>query len=334
MVEKPTSLVTGGAGFIGSHVVDNLINQGHKVVILDDLSGGFEDNVHALAIFVQGSITDHILVENLFAKHSFDFVFHLAAYAAEGLSHFIRRFNYQNNVIGSANLINASVKFNVKRFIFTSSIAVYGTGTLPHIETQAPKPEDPYGIAKYAIEMDLKAANKFFGLDYVIFRPHNVYGERQNISDPYRNVIGIFMNQSLKNIPLTVFGNGEQSRAFSHIQDIAPLISKSAAIDSSKNQVFNIGSDLPITINELIEALSGITKKGLEVTYLPQRNEVTHAYADHAKLKSVFQEIETQTSLTSGLGQMWKWVEKHGAQDTTEFESIELTKNLPNSWKK
>jgi len=194
-----TSLVTGGAGFIGSHVARHLLKLNHQVIVLDDLSGGFKENIPQEAIFIKGSITDEALIKDTFKKYSFDYVYHLAAYAAEGLSHFIRKFNYENNLIGSINLINASVNHNIKRFIFTSSIAVYGAQELPLKESQKPQPEDPYGIAKYAVEQDLENAQKMFGLDYIIFRPHNVYGPGQNIGDKYRNVVGIFMNQLLKN---------------------------------------------------------------------------------------------------------------------------------------
>ncbi len=180
---KTSVLVTGGAGFIGSHVVKHCLGMGHEVIVLDDLSGGFQDHIPVEALFVEGSVTDHVLVEELFNKHRFDYVYHLAAYAAEGLSHFIRRFNYNTNLIGSVNLINESVKHKVKCFVFTSSIAVYGKGQLPMKEEMTPIPEDPYGVSKYAVELDLKAAHEMFGLNYVIFRPHNVYGENQNIVD-------------------------------------------------------------------------------------------------------------------------------------------------------
>jgi UDP-glucose 4-epimerase len=193
-----TSLVTGGAGFIGSHVVDALLERGHQVVVLDDLSGGYRENVSSRAVFIQGSVTDAACIEALFRKHRIDYVYHLAAYAAEGLSHFIRRFNYTNNVIGSVNLINAAVQHECKCFVFTSSIAVYGAGQLPMTEEMMPRPEDPYGIAKFAVELDLRAAAHMFGLKWVVFRPHNVYGERQNIADKYRNVLGIFMNQVMQ----------------------------------------------------------------------------------------------------------------------------------------
>src|SRR5258707_11260648 len=152
----PISLVTGGAGFIGSHVADHLLRLGHKVVVLDDLSGGFIDNVPAGATFVNGSILDEQLVERLFAKNEFSYVYHLAAYAAENLSHFIKRFNYQNNLIGSVNLINAAVNHGVKCFVFTSSIAVYGNFTPPFREDIGCTPVDSYRIAKLAVESELR----------------------------------------------------------------------------------------------------------------------------------------------------------------------------------
>src|SRR5258706_1892550 len=219
-----TSLVTGGAGFIGAHVVNELIATGHKVIVVDDLSGGFEDHIHKDAVFIRGSVYGDQFITGLFAKYKFDYVFHLAAYAAEGLSHFIRRFNYNNNLIGSINLVNESIKNKVKCFVFTSSIAVYGAGQLPMTEDTTPVPEDPYGISKYAVELDLKTAHEMFGLNYIIFRPHNVYGEYQNIGDKYRNVIGIFMNQVLQDKPMSVFGDGNQKRAFSYVGDFIPLI--------------------------------------------------------------------------------------------------------------
>src|SRR6266576_6035996 len=189
MKGKTTSLVTGGAGFMGSHVAVHLIKMGHDVVALDDLSGGFRENVPGEAIFIQCSIVDHDLINRLFDQYSFENVYHLAAYAAEGLSHFTKRFNYSNNLIGSVNLINAAINHDVKCFVFTSSIAVYGGGQSPMSEDMIPGPEDSYGIAKLAVEQELRVSHDMFGLEYVVFRPHNVYGERQNIGDRYRNVV-------------------------------------------------------------------------------------------------------------------------------------------------
>jgi UDP-glucose 4-epimerase len=203
-------LVTGAAGFIGSHVADHCLANGCEVVGVDDLSGGFIENVSREVDLRVGSVVDPDFVASLWSDGRYDFVYHLAAYAAEGLSHFIRRYNYQTNLVGSVNLINQSVLNNVGCFVFTSSIAVYGRNQTPMAEDLIPRPEDPYGISKYAVELDLKAAHEIFGLEYVVFRPHNVYGERQNIADTYRNVIGIFMNQLLRGEPMTIFGDASR----------------------------------------------------------------------------------------------------------------------------
>src|SRR5205814_5234981 len=325
------SLVTGAAGFIGSHVVDHCLRLGHRVDALDDLSGGFADNVPDGATFVKGSILDHDLLNTLFAEHGFDFVYHLAAYAAEGLSHVIRRFNYNNTLIGSMNLIDAAVNNNVKQFVFTSSIAVYGAGQTPLTEEMTPIPEDPYGVAKLAVEQDLKCAHHMFGLEYVIFRPHNVYGERQNIGDRYRNVVGIFMNQLLKGESMTIFGDGEQSRAFTHISDVAPIIAASVGQPAARNQVFNIGADVPFTVNRLAEVVATAMGKECKVRHLDARNEVKHAFSDHSKVERMFSN-QTKTSLEDGIRGMVEWVKLHGARESEVFRGIEIASKLPPSW--
>ena len=327
----PTSLVTGGAGFLGAHVAGALLDKSHTVVALDDLSGGFTDNVPSGAAFVQGSVTDAPLVAGLFDEHGFDYVFHLAAYAAEGLSHFIRRFNYTNNVLGSMTLINEAVRHEVKCFVFTSSIAVYGAEQTPMTEDTTPQPEDPYGIAKLAVEQDLRAAKRMFDLDHVIFRPHNVYGEYQNIGDRYRNVVGIFMNQLMSGEPLTVFGDGEQTRAFSYIADVAPAIAASIDMPEAYNEVFNVGADRPYSVKEL--AKSVMTSMGMdgELRHLPARNEVVDAYADHSKARRVFGS-EEPVALQEGLDRMAAWAKKVGPRKGEEFGDIELTRGLPPVW--
>ena len=326
-----TVLVTGGAGFIGSHVVDELIKLENKVIVLDDLSGGFEENVHKSAKLIKGSITDIELIESLFAEYKFEYVFHLAAYAAEGLSHFIKRFNYENNLIGSVNLINASVNHNVKCFVFTSSIAVYGAGQLPMTEDMIPTPEDPYGIAKYAVEQELKVSNEMFGLNYIIFRPHNVYGERQNIGDKYRNVVGIFMNQIMNGEPLSVFGDGEQTRAFTYIKDISSVITNSILIKDAHNKIFNVGTDTPVTVNELAEEVSKLFNVEKKTVHFEERKEVKHAFSDHSKLERCF-DYQAQYSLSEGLDKMAKWVKEAGVRQSKNFKNIEIEKNLPKSW--
>jgi UDP-glucose 4-epimerase len=327
----PVSLVTGGAGFIGAHVAEHLVRMGHRVVALDDLSGGYTDNVPQGADFVKGTILDHELLDALFAEHAFDYVYHLAAYAAEGLSHFIRRFNYNNNLIGSMNLINASVNHNVKRFVFTSSIAVYGAGQTPLTEEMTPIPEDPYGVAKLAVEQDLKCAHHMFGLDYTVFRPHNVYGEKQNIADRYRNVVGIFMNQLLKDEPMSIFGDGEQQRAFTHVDDVAPLIAECVNVPASKNEIFNVGADVPFTVNELATSIAKAMGKPRNVRHLDPRNEVKVAFSDHGKAERVFGDRK-KTTLDEGITKMAKWVIEHGARESSIFKDIEIERNLPRSW--
>jgi UDP-glucose 4-epimerase len=326
-------LVTGSAGFIGSHLADDLLELGHDVVCLDDLSGGYRSNIPDQAEFVQGSVVDAELVERLFRQHRFEYVFHLAAYAAEGLSHFIRRFNYNTNLVGSVNLINAAVMHEVRCFGFTSSIAVYGRGQVPMTEELSPQPEDPYGVSKLAVELDLRAAHHMFGLNYVIFRPHNVYGERQNIADRYRNVVGIFMNQILKGEPMSVFGDGEQTRAFSYVKDVTPIMARALQMPAAYTQVFNIGADAPYTVNELARCVAEAMGVRPVVTHFPARNEVEHAYSSHEKVKRVFQ-AEPRYSLADGLTRMAAWVREHGARGTPVFQNIEIPKNLPQVWLK
>lgn len=332
---KGKVLVTGAAGFIGSHVVDSLIKLNYEVIALDDLSGGFAENVNPKATFVNLSITDDKAIDSLFEEHRFEYVFHLAAYAAEGLSHFIRNFNYKNNLLGSVNLINSSVNVgSVKCFVFTSSIAVYGKNQLPMREDITPIPEDPYGIAKLAVEQDLKAAKEMFGLNSIIFRPHNVYGERQNIGDPYRNVLGIFMNQIMRGNRLSIFGDGMQTRAFSHVDDVAPIIAASIEKPEAYNEIFNIGADKPYTVKELATLICkefGVSEK---IDYLPARQEVVHAYADHSKAKSLFSDLIKDISLEDGLPRMVEDAKLKGFRNPTKFEGIEIDKNLPPSWRK
>lgn len=328
---KPASLVTGGAGFIGSHVAQHCLRLGHDVVVLDDLSGGFRDHVPEGAELIEGSVLDTKLLERLFAQRRFDYVYHLAAYAAEGLSHFIRRFNYTNNVVGSVNLINEAVRHEVKCFVFTSSIAVYGHAEPPMREDMTPTPADPYGIAKYAVELDLKAAHEMFGLKYIIFRPHNVYGEHQNLGDPYRNVIGIFMNQIMRGDPLTIFGDGTQTRAFSYIDDVAPQIARSVTIPEAYGETINIGADKPHTVSQLARVVGDAFGTTAPIRHLPARNEVQHAYCAHDCCNRLFGECDP-VSLELGIQRMADWAKRVGSRKGKAFGAVEVVRNLPPSW--
>jgi len=330
------SLVTGGAGFMGAHLVRELLDRGDEVVALDDLSGGFRDNVDPRARFVEAAVTDAQAIDALFAAERFDRVYHLAAYAAEGLSHFIKRFNYTNNVIGSVTLINAAVNHDVDCFVFTSSIAVYGAEQTPMTEDMTPRPEDSYGIAKRAVELELACSKEMFDLDYVIFRPHNVYGELQNIGDRYRNVLGIFINQIMQDEPLSIFGDGNQTRAFSYVSDVVGPIAAAPDVDGARGEVFNVGADQPWSVN----ALADIVRQEMGVPDHPiihhdARKEVVHAFSDHSKLGASFgQDAGDVVELREGVCRMCAWARERGPRSTPAFAGIEIERNLPPSWRK
>ena len=325
------NLVTGGAGFIGAHVVRELLSRDRPVVVLDDLSGGFRENVPDAAEFVQGSILDVKLIDRLFEEYRFQYVYHLAAYAAEGLSHFIKRYNYQNNVIGSVNLINAAVNYEVRCFVFTSSIAVYGASQLPMREDLVPRPEDSYGIAKYTVEQELECSHRMFGLNSIIFRPHNVFGEFQNIGDRYRNVIGIFMNQIMRGETLTIFGDGNQTRAFSYVKGISGIIADSVRVPEAYGEVFNVGAETPCSVNDLAREVGEVFGVEPIIKYLQARDEVKHAFSSSEKTRRVFPGTP-QYSLREGLELMAAWAKRNGPRTTTPFREIEIERNLPPSW--
>ena len=209
--------------------------------------------------------------------------------------------------------------------------AVYGAGQNPLTEEMIPTPEDSYGIAKLAVERELKVTHEMFGLEYVIFRPHNVYGEKQNIGDRYRNVVGIFMNQLLKGEPMTIFGDGNQQRAFTHISDVAPIIANSVTIPAARNEVFNVGADVPYTVNDLAKNVADAMGEECRMKYLDPRNEVKVAFSDHRKAERVFG-ASKKVALSEGIKAMADWVKQHGARESRVFENIEIVKNMPRSW--
>ena len=278
-------LITGCAGLIGSHFSRYLIGNGHTVAGVDDLSGGYADFIHPLVLFYEANLNDTKGLAKIFDFVRPDCVYHFAAYAAEGLSPFIRNFNYTNNLIASVNVINNCIEHGAK-IVFTSSMAVYGKGRTPFIEEQTPAPEDPYGIAKYAIEMDLKQAHDQFGLKYSVVRPHNVIGIYQNIWDKYRNVIGIWIRRVLRGEPITIFGDGEQTRAFSDIKFCLKPLEK--LMTEGDGEIFNLGSDQEYTLNDTAKILQTVGEDlgfSSEIEHLEARHEVKHAYCNHDKAK-------------------------------------------------
>ena len=196
-----------------------------------------------------------------------------------------------------------------------------------------PCPVDSYGIAKYAVELDLQESHEMFGLDYIIFRPHNVYGEHQNTGDKYRNVIGIFINQLMQNQPMTIFGDGEQTRAFSYIGDLAPVIASSVHQPGAYNQIFNIGADTPYTVNDLAEVVAQAMGIPPSTVHLEARKEVVHAFSSHEKVQKIFGKT-ADTPLEEGVRRMADWALRVGPRKTPLFQDIEIPKNLPPSWAK
>jgi UDP-glucose 4-epimerase len=327
-----TVLVTGAAGFLGSHIAEYLVRRGHHVVTVDDLSGGYRRNIPGGADFYQASTCDSVAIERLFDQYCFRYVFHCAAYAAEGLSHHIRCFNYYNNILGSIPLINASIAHGIECFVFTSSIAVYGSGALPFTENSIPRPLDPYGIGKLAVEYDLQAASRYFGLQYIIFRPHNVYGERQNLSDPFRNVLGIFMRQVLEGKSCTIYGDGSQRRAFSCVDDVAPVIARSVEAPAARNRIFNIGADDVFPVMEIAGLVQRALGRETGIVFLPERHEVHTAYCDHRLVREILG-YSDRIGIEAGIGRMAGWARTVQRASRTEFPVIEVNAALPLSWK-
>jgi UDP-glucose 4-epimerase len=198
-------------------------------------------------------------------------------------------------------------------------------------EDLVPRPEDPYGISKYAVELDLAAAHRMFGLPYVIFRPHNVYGERQNIADKYRNVIGIFMNQVMSGQPMTVFGDGLQTRAFSHVDDVAPTIARAPLVPGALGEVFNVGADRPYSVLELAHEVAAAFGVEPRIKHLPPRKEVVHAFSSHDRALAVFG-AGPRLALRDGIRRMTDWARARGPMRPVEFDNIEVPINLPPSW--
>jgi len=325
-------LVTGNAGLLGSRLVDWLLeNTDHTVIGIDNLSGGYHENVHRDTIFIKRDLTDDI--SGIFEEYRPDVVYHYAAYAAEGLSPFIRTFNYTNNLLASANLINNSIEHGVSRFVFASSMSVYGDAHNPPFdEDMQQAPIDPYGVAKFSVEQDLKIAYDQHGLEYTIIRPHNFYGINQNIWDKYRNVLGIWMYQILNNMQPTIFGDGKQTRAFSYVDDSIQPFWNASQRDECIDQIINLGGIKSCSILEACETLIEVSGTNLSPKFLETRHEVKHAFSTWEKSIELL-DFEHKTELKDGLTKMWEWAKAQPMRDRFVWGNYEISKGIYSYWK-
>lgn len=331
-----TIIITGCAGLLGANLSRYLLDKGYDVIGVDDLSGGYQEYLpqHTNFTFYQIDISDrdaYLALNKIFESTKPVACFHFAAYAAECLSPFIRHYNYTNNVLGSANIINCCITHDTK-MIFTSSMAVYGHQPPPFVESMIPNPSDPYGVAKYAVELDLKIANEQHGLRYTILRPHNVIGIYQNIWDRYRNVVGIFIRQTLNQEPITIYGDGSQTRAFSDVSYFLQPFEQ--LINNHDQELFNIGADKVFSIIDLAHTIKTIANQhgyNPDIVHMPPRFEVKHAFCDHTKAKQALS-FDDQTALDEIVSKMFVWAL---GQTNKNIKNIpyEINKGLYEYWK-
>lgn len=326
-------LITGVAGLLGSRLADWIIENKPEVEVIgvDDLSGGYLENINPKVELWQMNLVEHP-IENIFEFHEIDYVFHFAAYAAEGLSPFIRCYNYDNNLKATAKIVNECIKHNIKRLVFTSTLAVYGHGNGGIFdESQQQAPIDPYGVAKYGCEMDIQIAGEQHGLDWCIIRPHNVYGVKQNIWDKYRNVLGIWMYQHLNGEPMTIFGDGEQTRAFSFIDDSLEPLWNSAVREEASKEIINLGGIEEISIKDASVVLREVIGEG-NIVHLEPRHEVKHSIPTFQKSIDILG-FEYKTELKEGLAKMWEWAKEQPMRERFVWPEYELEKGIYSFWK-
>jgi len=325
-------LVAGGAGFMGSWLVDELIERGHEVISADNLSGGHIANVNKDSTFIKIDLRNTKKVDVI--TKGVDVIYHLAAYAAEGQSVFSPIQINDINITPMNNLLVAAVNNDVGRFVFTSSMAVYGDQKPPFDENMRRKPVDPYGCAKAYCEQMLEIFSKTYGFDYAIIRPHNVYGPRQNISDPYRNVLGIWINRIMRGLAPHIYGDGMQERAFSYVEDVIAPLANAGFYEKANCHIINLGSDEVVTVKQACNIVLDAMKSDLKPMYVAERPcEVKQAYCT-TKTSSELLDYETKHSLKKGVKKMVKWAKQVGPQEPTYKLPLEITKKAPDVWKK
>lgn len=326
-------LMTGGAGFMGSWLVDELLERGHDVVNIDDLSGGFKRNINEECKFYEMDLRNTEKVKEIVKEENIDLIYHLAAYAAEGQSVFSPIEINDINITPMNNLLVAAVNNNVEKFVFTSSMAVYGDQETPFNEDLPRKPQDPYACGKSYCERMLEIFSRIYDLDYTIIRPHNVYGPRQNIADPYRNVLGIWINRIMKDKEPYIYGDGKQTRAFSYIEDVTPAIANSGFYNKANGEIINVGSSERVSINEVCDLVLDVMDSDLEPIYEEERpGEVKHAFCTTEKSKKLL-DYRTGHTLRKGLKKMVKWAKDVGSQEPSYKIPLEITKKSPRVWR-
>lgn len=323
-------LVTGVAGLLGSRMADHLIESGYSVLGVDDLSGGFKENVPTKSEFIQTDVLSDKF-SSVFKEYRPRVVYHFAAYAAECLSPFIRKYNYTNNLTSTANVVNNCISHDTERLVFTSSIAVYGDQQSPFDEGMRLYPKDPYGVAKAACERDIEIAGEQHGLDWCIIRPHNVFGINQNIWDKYRNVLGIWMYQKLNGENISIFGDGEQTRAFSYIDDCLDSFLKCGFDPIASKEIFNIGGTKEYSIKTLAETFSEVVG-GIDVDYFEARHEVKHAFPTYDKSVDMLG-YSDKISLKDGISRMWEWAKKQPNRHRESWDNYEVNDKMYEYWK-
>lgn len=340
MSKKQRILVTGSAGFMGSHLYDQLFDAGYEIYGVDDLSGGFMENVSQNKFFTKLDLRDRGKTADYIDLIKPEIIFHLAADATEGRSQFTPHSAIDRNLVAYTNLLIPAIKNGLQKMILTSSMSVYGKQQVPFHEEMIPQPEDIYGIAKSAMEQTTKVLSSVYGFKYVIIRPHNVYGPRQNLTDPYRNVVGIFINRLLHGKNFYVYGDGKQKRAFSYIDDVVPAMIKAAFELKCEGKAINIGSDEPVTLSYLGQVVleeffqkENFSAK-LKPKHFPDRpQEVKYAYCNHDLAKKLLG-FKPKTDLRDGMRTMITWAKNRGPQPFVYLAKLELEHSrMPKTWK-
>jgi UDP-glucose 4-epimerase len=326
--------ITGVAGFLGSHLADQFLKEGIKVAGCDSFIGGYRDNIPEQVEFYGYDCSD--LAEMKRAIEGCDVVYHCAALAHEGLSVFSPHIITRSIVDATVSTITASIHNNVKRFVYCSSMARYGTqDTVPFTEDMTPKPQDPYGIGKYASELFLKNLAGVHGMEYVIVVPHNIIGPRQKYDDPYRNVVSIMINMMLQGKQPIIYGDGEQKRCFSHVGDDVEALRKMADADNVVGEIINIGPDDEfITINNLAKTIAEVIGFDLNPTYLKDRpQEVRLANCSADKIRKLL-DHKKKKNLREVVEDMVDYIKKRGPKPFTYHVDLEIVnEKTPESWK-